>query len=317
VRLRAFVILATLLLTLPDAAFGSYLVTRNAAQPTLKVDPQGRALVSYRDGRKQKNLLVWNAVNALPPTQGQTQVAFRIDYTGGFKALKQRQYAKTIKNSCGRYDGPPLPLLVAACKAPDGSYWVLQRWQRLLPNLGIAPWKPEQSVQELHVSHWTGPLPVIEAQLNWSWSGKFRQVIGRYTYAGNPIYGFNVTRFGAPIDSWARNLYLDTHDSAYGAGWTRENSFLAQAPNGRFCYTLGPRDPATGGFPGYPKVGSRQGTGTRYRLTALGPGVTPIVSWEAPDPGAYDGADAAKVAAERAANALLQSLGFAPTDCHS
>ena len=29
--------------------------------------------------------------------------------------------------------------LVAACRAPDGSYWALQRWQRLLPMRGIAP----------------------------------------------------------------------------------------------------------------------------------------------------------------------------------
>jgi hypothetical protein len=316
-RLRVVLVLAAAILVVPDVALGSYLVTRGGGQPTLKVDAGGRALVSYVDRGVQKHILLWGAVNALPPTQGRTQVAFRVDYSGGFKSLRKRQYFRTIKNACGRYDGPALPWFVTACKAPDGSYWALQRWDRMLPNLGIAPWKAEQSVQELHISHWTGPLPVIDARVNWSWSGRFRQIIGTYNYNGSPVYGFNVSRFGAPLDTWSRNLYLDTLDSAYGAGWKRENSFLAQQTNGRFCYSLGPRDPATGGFPGYPAVGPRQGTGTRYRISALGPGVTPIVMWEAPDPGAFDAADAAKVATERAANALLQSLGFAAKDCHT
>ena len=310
-------LLAVLVLAVPDVAAGSYLVTRNPGQPTLKLDAEGRALVSYVDRGARKHVLLWGAVNALPPKQGSRQVEFRIDYSGGFESLKRKQYFRSIKNVCGRYDGPALPWFVAGCKAPDGSYWALQSWQRMLPNLGIAPWKPTQSVQELHISHWTGPLPVIDARLNWSWSGRFRQIVGTYTYAGSPVYGFNVSNVGAPLDSWARNLYLDTMDSAYGAGWKRENSFLAQQTNGRFCYSLGPRDPAQGGFPGYPAVGPRQGTGTRYRISALGPGVTPIVAWEAPDPGAFDAASAAKAALEQAGNALVQSLGFSPKDCHS
>ena len=315
-RLGILVTLAVAL-ALPEAGAASYLVTRNATKPTLRVDTEGRALVSYLDRGKPKHILVWGAVNARPPAQGERQIEFKLDHSGGAASLKRTQYSRTIKNVCRKYDGPALPLLVAACKAPDGSYWALQRWQRMLPNLGIPPWKPDQAVQELHLSHWTGPLPVVEARTNWSWRGRFRQIIGTYTYAGSPIYGFNVTRFGAPLDSWARVVYLDTFASAYGAGWKRENSFLAQAPSGRFCYSLGPRDPAAGAFPGYPSVGPRQGTGARYRLTALGPGVTPIVTWESPDPGSYDGADAAKVALEQAGNALVQALGFAARDCHS
>ena len=314
---RLLVAVLAAFLVVPEVASGSYLVTRNAGKPALKVDPQGHALVSYVDRGVQKHLLLWGAVNALPPAQGRTQVEFKMDYSGGFKSLRRKQYFRTIKNVCTRYDGPALAWLVAACKAPDGSYWALQRWQRMLPNLGIPPWKAEQSVQELHISHWSGPLPVIDARVNWSWSGRFRQIIGTYNYAGSPVYGFNVRSNGAPLDAWSRNLYLDTLDSAYGAGWKRENSFLAQQANGRYCYSLGPRDPAQGGFPGYPNVGPRQGTGTRYRISALGPGVTPIVMWEAADPGAFDGADASKADLERAGNEYLRSLGFSPSDCHA
>ena len=145
-------------------AFGTYLVSRDVARPTLEVDAQGRALVTYSEKGKTKRLLVWGAVNALPPRAGGRQVAFHLDYSGGWKSLKKPNYYKTLKNVCSpaRYDGPPLAFEVFACKAADGSYWALQRWQRMLPNLGFAPWRPEQSAQELYVSHWTGPLPELK-----------------------------------------------------------------------------------------------------------------------------------------------------------
>ena len=44
-----------------------------------------------------------------------------------------------------------------ACKAPDGSYWALQSWQRMLPNLGYAPWKKLQRARELHPGVQFGP----------------------------------------------------------------------------------------------------------------------------------------------------------------
>ena len=136
-------------------ALGTYLVSRDVLSPTLQVDATGHALVTYKEKGQVKRLLVWGAVNALSPRAGGQQVAFKIDYSGGYKALKAANYYKTIKNVCSasRYDGPALPFKVYACKAPDGSYWALQTWQRMLPDLGFAPWRPDQSVQELHVSH--------------------------------------------------------------------------------------------------------------------------------------------------------------------
>jgi hypothetical protein len=295
-------------------ALGTYIISRDVAVPMLQVDKAGHALVTYREKGKVKRLLVYGAVNALPPTAGGRQVAFKVDYSGGWKALKTPNFYKKIKNVCSaaRYDGPALPFKVFACKAPDGSYWALQRWQRMLPNLGFAPWRPEQAAQELHVSHWTGPLPELKVTMDWAWSGQYQQIVGTYTYAGKPVYGFRSTSSGAPLDSWGRNVYLDTFNSAYGAGWKRENSFLAQSANGRFCYSLGPRPP----YPGYPASAPRQGAGERYRLTAQGPGVTPIVSVEIPAIGAYDSADPAKVQAETEGNALVDSLGFTSTQCH-
>jgi hypothetical protein len=306
--------LVVLALTGAQPALGTYLITRNPTRPTLQIDATGHALASYVEAGKVKRVLVWGAINAVAPTPGGRQVEFRVDYSGGWKALGKANYYKTIRNVCSkaRYDGPALPYLVYACKATDGTYWALQSWQRMLPNLGFAPWRPEQSVEELHVSHWNGPLPELKATLNWAWAGSYQQIVGTYSYAGAPVYGFKTTSAGAPLDAWGRNVYLDTLDSAYGAGWKRENSFLAQGPTGRFCYALGPRPP----YPGYPAGGPRQGTGKRYRLTALGPGVTPIVSVELDSLGDYDPNDPAKLQAEQAGNALVDSLGFASSQCH-
>ncbi len=297
------------------SAHGTYLVTRDAGAPKLQVDAAGHALVTYKEKGKVKHLLVWGAIGASPPKAGARQVEFKIDYSGGWKSLKDANYWRKIKNVCSAaaYDGPPLPFKVYACKAKDGSYWALQRWQRMLPNLGFAPWRPEQSAEELHISHWKGPLPQLDVKMDWAWGRRYQQIVGTYTYAGKPIYGFKSTPSGSPLDTWGRNIYIDTFDSAYGSGWHRENSFLAQSTNGRFCYSLGPRPP----YPDYPASGPRQGNGTRYRLTALGPGVTPIVSVEIPSIGDWDPNDPAKVQTENEVNALVGSLGFTPSQCHT
>ena len=54
---------------------------------------------------------------------------------------------------------------MAACKAPDGSYWALQAWQPYLPHRGYPPWLPRQTQFELHISHWTGQLAQLEVQI--------------------------------------------------------------------------------------------------------------------------------------------------------
>ena len=79
-------------------------------------------------------MLAWGAVNAIAPTQARAQVAFKLDYSGGYKEYRTN-YWKTFKNVCTAYDGPALAWKVTACKAPDGSYWALQSWQRQLPEL--------------------------------------------------------------------------------------------------------------------------------------------------------------------------------------
>jgi hypothetical protein len=254
-------------------ASASELIDRNAKAVTLQVDRQGRALLTYRAAGRTRRVLAWGAVNARPPHPTVKQVAFRLDYSGGWGAYRKLVW-KTFANACAPYDGPALAWYVTGCRAPDGSYWAVQSWQRMLPNYGLRP-TAKQAVWELRLSHWTGPLPQLVIKQDWAYR-RFHHLYGTYAYVGHPIFGFRVTRTGVPLDTHGRNLYLDTYNSAYGPGWKRENSFLAQNPRGNFCY----------GF--FPHGNRPSGMGERYRATIIGPGVTPDVYWEAAAPGAYD-----------------------------
>ena len=79
-------------------------------------------------------MLAWGGVNAKPPAKGGKQVEFKLDYSGGYGKYG-KTYWKTFGTTCQQYNGPPLAWLVKACKAPDGSFWALQAWQRELNEL--------------------------------------------------------------------------------------------------------------------------------------------------------------------------------------
>ena len=87
---------------------------------------------------------------------------------------------------------------MAACKAPDGTYWALQSWQRALPLLGFDPWLPSQTQYELHLSHRSGDLPKLEVYAHWTYGGAWQGLFGRLTYLGNPVHGFGSTGDGNP-----------------------------------------------------------------------------------------------------------------------
>lgn len=286
--MRRFALMLGLLAALLSSpgAHASQLIARDARDVTLRVDARGQALVGYHAKGKRWSVLVRGAINARHPSADRPQVAFQVDYSGGWRTYR-KTLSRGFANVCRRYAGPPLPWFVTGCTAPDGSHWALQSWQRGLPNLGVDPWKPLQTAWELRLSHWNDELPKLELWTNWAYSRQFHHVFGRLTYLGRPSYGFRASATGVPADGFGRNIYLDTLDSAYGPGWKRENSFLSHVGTGVFCYGFFEHDP----YPGYPAVGRRpQGKGARYRATVVGPGVLPDVTWEGTAPGAYDGA---------------------------
>ena len=135
---------------------------RNVRNVSLKVNAKGEALVSYTTTTgAARRVLVWGAVNANAPDSNLPQVRFSYDYAGGWGKYR-KLYWKTFANACRRYDGPALAHLVVACKAPDGSYWALQSWQRGLPLLSFDAWLPAHTAHELYISHWSGPLADLE-----------------------------------------------------------------------------------------------------------------------------------------------------------
>jgi hypothetical protein len=273
---RTLVVLAAAVAVLvaSPAASASFDLARNASRVVLRISGK-HALVSYRSDARERHAELWGAINARPPSTRVPQVAFHVRYGSG----------AAHGGSCRPYSGPPLPFFVTGCTAPDGSFWALQSWQRLLPDYGgsHAPF-------ELHLSHWTGALPKLEVWQDWVYR-RYPHLFGRFTYRGHGVYGFHSTSGGNPLDTYGRNLYVDTHNSAYGSGWHRENGFLAHRPHGTFCY-------------GFFRHGSHPaGAGDAYRLTVMGPGVTPIVSWSALSPGPYHQAE------DRSLNAIERSLG--------
>jgi hypothetical protein len=273
-RLRPVVFLGVLcLLVLPASAHASELIDRNAENVQLRVNAKGEALLSYEKAGETKNVLVWGAVNAIPPSKTTRQVEFQIDYTGGWGKYKDAAYWKRFTNVCRPYSGPQLDWFVTACTAPDGTHWAVQSWQRVLPNYGVKP-TAERAVWELRLSHFDGVLPKLEVHLNWAYK-QFDHIFGSFTYKGWPVHGFASTAKGEPLDSHGRNVYVDTFNSAYGVGWWRDNGFLTHVGTGKFCYGFYKH----GRFP--------SGMGERYRATVIGPGVAPDVTWEGAPLGQY------------------------------
>jgi hypothetical protein len=307
-------LVAAALAVVAPSAVASERVDVNATSVRLAVNARGTAMVTYHARGRTFHLLVWGAVNARPPSQTVRQVHFRFDWSGGWKS-RHRLVWKNFRNTCAKYDGPPLVYLVDACKLRDGSYWALQAWQPYLPHRGYPPWLPRQTQWELHVSHWTGPLAQLEAYTDWAFNGQAHDLFGRLQYLGNPVYGFGIGRNGAPNDRYGRSLYIDTLDSAYGAGWKRETSISFRRGSGAFCYSFWPTHDNT--LPGYPDNPRPAGQGKRYRITVEGPGVTPDLQWEGAGLHDFNPSNRADVDYERRMDALfMQFLGsdkFCPT----
>jgi hypothetical protein len=297
---------------LPGAAFASELIDRDATGVKLAVNKKGQALLTYKARGKTWHVLAWGAVNGLAPTRSRPQVSFKLDYAGGW-GTSHKDVWKTFKNSCSSYDGPELAWFVTGCTASDGSYWAIQSWQRMLPNLGYVPWLSSQRVWELRLAHWTGPTAQIESWTDWIYSGRFEHLFGRLTYQGQPVYGFKTTSTGAPLDTYGRNLYLDTFNSAYGSGWKRENSFVAHNPTGVFCYGFYEFKP----YAGYPRRPTLlRGDGEQYRMTVIGPGVSPDVMWQGSGLHTYDRQNSEDVAYEKQMNSLLDQVSAGDGRCH-
>lgn len=284
-RVGVFLCVLALALASTGVANASQLLGSNVTRISLAANARGEALVSYTtEAGARRHVLAWGAVNARAPNPTIPQVKLKLDRTGGLG--KYRRFVwRTFGDRCRRYDGPALVYLVAACKAPDGSYWALQSWQRIQPMRGFPAFRPAHMRWELHLSHWSGPLAVLQVSPNWghggTW-GAWEGLFGRLLYGGEAVHGFRGANGG-----YGRYFYIDTFNSAWGSGWKRAAAKSTHNPNGGFCYTFVPDRPPAG----YPNREVRPaGSGERYRVTVMGPGVTPDVQWEGRSFGRYDAA---------------------------
>ena len=173
--------------------------------------------------------------------------------------------------------GPSSSWLVAACKAPDGSYWALQRWQRLLPMRGVAPFRPGaggvRAPRLALVGAAARARGLAELDVRRQVAGALRPA---HLSTGARSSGSAPRR--ASEDPNARFFYVDTFNSVFGTGWRHDAGKVAHSRNGAFCYSFVPQLTP----PGYPTRELRPpGNGERHRVTVMGPGVTPVIQWEA------------------------------------
>ncbi len=252
-RILSLATLAVILAGFAPVAAGSELVDRNTTSGRIQVNAGNTALVLYKVGSVQKHVLYWGGVDWSLTFDGH-------DRSGGWSS--RRADWRRFRNVCGPYAGPRLPFLVSACTAPDGSHWALQQYVRLKKNYG-----GNRGKRELRLSHWTGELPVFWIKMDWAWGGRYEHLYGQLTFHGRPVVPGRTSREGAVLDGKGRNLSVDSLHSDMGQGWRRVNAFLANKPNGQFCFVFGPKHPHTA------KTG-RSSVG-RYRAYVPGPGLAP------------------------------------------
>ena len=258
---------------LPATASASEMIARNATHVSLAVNRSNVALLNYRAGGRRHHTLAWGAINARTPNRSLKQISFRLDYSGGWGS-RRKDLWRGFKNACGRYEGPALRYVVAACTARDGSHWVVQKWRRLLPPFGLRPTFAQRTM-ELHLSHWSGTFRSSSSRSTGCTSGSTISTAGSSTRARASTASRRPST--APRSTpGAATVFVDTYNSRYGRGWKRENGFLTHRGSGAFCY-------------GFYSHGKRPvGKGSEYRATVMGPGVMPILFWQGDAPGPYD-----------------------------
>src|SRR4051794_14398799 len=100
-RLLCLAVAVDLLLPASAGASG-ILGATNGTVPTLQVNRQGIALVTFTTfAGKQEHVLAWGAINGVAhPTGSLPQQRFKLDYSGGWKSRHNSNYWKTFRNGC-------------------------------------------------------------------------------------------------------------------------------------------------------------------------------------------------------------------------
>ena len=177
------------------------------------------ALLTYRSEGRVHHTLAWGAINARTPKRGARQAAFRLDYSGGWGSRRTDLW-RGFKNACGPYQGPELNYVVAACTAPDGSHWVVQKWRRLLPPFGVRPTFAQRATE---LSSPTSPAisPSSSSRSTGSTGTTTTSTAGSSTRTRRLRLQRDEVRLAAR--QVGPDVFVDMYDSRYGRGWKREN----------------------------------------------------------------------------------------------
>lgn len=187
-----------------------------AKNPTLEVSALGVAEVSWS-------------------TQSGVRRHVKVTPTGALRYGARLQ----APNVAVRTGAIRLPLRAMIWQTPDGAFWALQQWRRL-----------SGYPVELRFSRWHGaPTSLTLRAVCCKWRSE--RITGQASFHGKPIYGYDSTPAGVPLDKYGRNVYLDTF--RYGA-WKRMMGILTHRYDGTYSLWI-----------------RKYWRGTRYRGAISGP----------------------------------------------
>src|SRR5690348_8510331 len=89
-------LLLLVVLLVAGSASAAQLIDRDARGLTLRVNGKGEALLSYVSDGQEKHVLVWGAINALPPSPSRPQAHFQVDYSGGWGKYHHQLFAGEV-----------------------------------------------------------------------------------------------------------------------------------------------------------------------------------------------------------------------------
>ena len=75
---------------------------------TMQLNAKGEALLTYKSNGRHVHVLAWGAENAVPTTEDAKQVAFQLDYSGGYqKYFLQNPRAQALSREYHKIKGTP------------------------------------------------------------------------------------------------------------------------------------------------------------------------------------------------------------------
>jgi len=199
---RILVVTAFLLALSAGSAGAAILVAPNAKSPTLRVDAQGYAEVSWKDSAGVRKYL-------LIPPRGRVLPGGR---------LPGRDVSRPTR-------AVSVPFKKVLRRTPDGRYWALQAWQVV-----------KGGPIDLRFSRWSGEPTLLTAQTECC-RNDGETLTGLASFQGKALFGSSPTTAGKQVRIFA---YVDC-DSCLGAGgWQRLAGVPPRSPDGSFSLFVRP-----------------------------------------------------------------------------